>query len=93
MEINTKAKYELQAGDILSWISGTEEILFMVTNNTSDEIVGITLRDNRTYNDGKSHVVMFPYQADHWKLTLMLKNEGQNIKDYLHDVLEAWDSE
>lgn len=91
MEINIKEKYEPQAGDILSWISGDEEILFVVTDNTSDKIMGITLRDNRRFNNGKSHIVMFPYEADHWKLTLMLKRE--DIENELSDTLEAWDSE
>lgn len=91
MEINVKGKYEPKAGDILSWINGTDEILFVVTDNCSDQITGITLRDNRNINDGKSHLVIFQY--DNWKLALMLKNEKTNLEDDLDTILAAWDNE
>lgn len=92
MEIDIKAKYKPEAGDIISWKSGSSKILFVVTNNNTsglNKLTGITLRDNRKIvNDGKSHVVIFSEVS---LLTLLLKNNKTDIEENLDEILSTWD--
>jgi len=60
MRINLNKAYTPQAGDIISWISGKDKILFVVTSNTveSEYMIGVTLFDNRDNGvHGNVHIV------------------------------------
>lgn len=88
MEINMSKKYEPEAGDILSWQDGTEQILFIVVDNkeSREEITGVTIRDNR---DGiaDNHIVTF-WSVGGLNLVLKKTQLGKLAK-----ALDTWDTE
>ena len=92
MEINIEAKYNPEAGDVLSWKSGGESILFIVVENEPDKITGLAIRDNRENLDFViPHVVLFSHYADtNHRLALELR--ARHVDAELANLIETWDA-
>lgn len=90
MRINLNKAYVPQAGDILSWISGEDKILFAVTKNDADsnKIVGVTLFDTRTNITSKIHIVRFTEQEYNYRLQLVCSAKDTYLT--LDEILDEW---
>jgi len=94
MRINLDKAYVPQAGDILSWISGEDKILFIVINNSqeSDGLTGITLFDNRHSGaHGHTHAVAFSSSGYNYRLHLVRK--ANDVDFDIDQILDEWRSE
>lgn len=89
MRINSNKAYIPQAGDILSWTSGEEKILFVVLENEvmSNKMVGVTLIDNRP-NLNENHIVYFHEDKFNYRLHLVCKRWKAEFD--LDLILDEW---
>jgi len=90
MEIEERRKYKPKIGDILSWESDYDKILFIVIENKTNKLIGITLADSR-YRDkqAKSHIVNFTGNKElNKRLSVISKIE--NNHQGIDKILAKW---
>ena len=91
MRINLGKVYVPQAGDILSWISGEEKILFVVLENgeESEDMKGVTLIDSRySYRNDQTHTICLIGEEVNYRLHLICKRE--RVYYDLDQILKDW---
>jgi len=87
METDINTKYVPQAGDVLSWQWDQERILFVVTDNDSNNgLTGIAIRDNRP-DIANNHVVAFSIDTGGLKLVI----KAEDLFASLNEEIAAWD--